>query len=78
MNIVEHVNFDQLPTEAKCILMIAAVSANLSLRNTKRQSREALVSVARGFWNDSRLAPSDMSNLSRTSAQLCRSTQTTR
>ena len=63
MNIAEHVTFDQLTTQAKCLLIIAATGANLRTGNSRRQSVEALASVARGFWNESALAPAACGNL---------------
>ncbi len=71
MNIAEHVSFDQLPSECKCLLSIAAMGANLKTRNSRRQSNEALALIVRGFWNDSHLAAADLRNLSSISEQLC-------
>lgn len=80
MNIAEHVTFDQLTTQAKCLLTIATMSASLRTGNSRRQSGEALASVARGFWNESALAPAACGDLSAITDQLCtwiRSTRTT-
>jgi hypothetical protein len=80
MNIAPHVNFDLLPTECKCLLIIATMVASLRAGNRHRQSCDALTSVARSFWNDSFLAPADLGTLSSISDQLCthhKSTQMT-
>lgn len=71
MNIVEHVSFDQLPPACKCLLSIAAMAANLKTDDKRRQSYEALASTIRGFWNESRLAPFDLRDLSGITARLC-------
>ena len=71
MNIAPHVNFYLLPTECKCLLIIATMAASLRAGNRHRQSGDALTSVARSFWNDSCLAPADLGNLSSITDQLC-------
>jgi hypothetical protein len=78
--IAPHVNFDLLPSECKCLLIIATMAASLQAGNRHRQSGDALTSVARGFWNDSRLTPADLGNLGSITDQLCiyyKSTRTT-
>ncbi len=80
MNIPEHIDFDKLTTQAKCLLTIAAMGANLRTGNRRHLSEEALGSVARGFWNEFRLAPADLGDLSSITDQLCahyKSTQMT-
>ncbi len=59
MNIAEHVEFNELPTECKYLLMIAAMGASLSIGDRRRHSDDTLVSLASGFWNDSHLDQSD-------------------
>ncbi len=71
MKIAEHIEFDQLTTQAKCLLTIAAMGANLKIANRYRLSERAMVSVARRFWNESCLAPSDLSDLSNITIKLC-------
>jgi hypothetical protein len=71
MNIVEHVTFDQLPSECKCLLSIATTAASLRTGNRHRQADESLTSIARGFWNASRLAPSDLRDFRGLTNQLC-------
>jgi hypothetical protein len=71
MNVAAHINSDQLPSECKCLLTIATMAASLRAGIRRRQSNEALASVSRSFWNESRLAPSDLGNLSQISNQLC-------
>ena len=71
MIIAEHIEFDQLPAQCKCILSIATMAASLRSGNRRRQSNEALTSIARCFWNELHLAPSDLRNPSYISKQLC-------
>jgi hypothetical protein len=78
MNIAEHIEFDQLTTQAKCLLTIAAMAASLRAGNRNRQSDGALASVARVFWNESRLAPAVLGNLGNITEGLCRYYKTTR
>ena len=71
MNIAEHVEFDQLPTECQYLLLIAAMGANLRTGDRRRLSEEAMISVIRGFWNELHLAQSDLRNLSGITDKLC-------
>jgi hypothetical protein len=78
MNIAEHIEFDQLTTQAKCLLTIAAMGANLRTGDRRRLSEEALVSVARSFLNNSCLAPAELGNLIGIADRLCKYHNSTR
>jgi hypothetical protein len=54
------------------------MAANLETGDSRRQSDDALASIVREFWNESRLAPSDLRNFSGISDQLCTWIKSTR
>jgi len=78
MMTAEHISFDQLSSECKCILNIIAMGANLRTVKRHRLSGEVLASVVRSFWNSSHFGPADLRNLNNMTERLCLYHNTTR
>jgi len=66
-----HITFDQLSLEEKFLLIVSTTSAFIASGNLDRQPQKVLISAARGLWNQSDLAASELSDFDRMSDRLC-------